>query len=455
MKTGKNKDFSQGSVWGNILRMAIPMILAQLIHLLYNVVDRIYIGHIPGTDALAMTGVGLTLPIMTILAAFANLFGMGGAPLFSMSWGAGDEGRAQKIMGNAFSMLLGTGVLLGLACYVLRRPVLYLFGASDATYPFADDYLTIYLIGTLFVMISHGMNYFINAQGFGVIGMMTVSIGAVINLILDPILIFYMELGEEGAAIATVISQGISTVWALWFLMGKRAIIPITRESMKLSPGIVWEIVCLGISGFIMQITNSISQIMGNVMLQTWGGDLYVGIMTVINSVREIITLPMQGLTNGAKPVISFNYGAKRYDRVKSAIGFMSVACILMSVAAWGLMFFFPRFFLELFNDDPVLIETGIPAMRIYFAGIFMMSLQFAGQSTFTALGCARHAVFFSTFRKVAIVAPLTVILPALWGLGTDGVFLAEPISNYVGGIACYVTMMFVVRKKLRQEENT
>ena len=434
--------------------MAIPMILAQLIHLLYNVVDRIYIGHIPGADALAMTGVGLTLPVITILAAFANLFGMGGSPLFSMAWGAGDEKRAQTIMGNAFSMLLGTGVLLGLACYVLRRPVLYLFGASDATYVFADDYLTIYLIGTLFVMICNGMNYFINAQGFGVIGMLTVSIGSVLNLILDPILIFGLNMGVKGAAIATVISQGVSAVWVLWFLMGKRAVIPISKESMKISGGIVWEIVCLGISGFIMQITNSIAQIMGNVMLQTWGGDLYVGVMTVINSVREIITLPMQGLTNGAKPVISYNYGAKQFARVKSAIRFMTAACILLSVTAWALMFFCPRFFLELFNEDALLIEAGIPAMRIYFAGIFMMSLQFAGQATFTALGCARHAVFFSTFRKVAIVAPLSVLLPALWGLGTDGVFLAEPISNYVGGIACYVTMMFVVRKKLRQEEH-
>ena len=454
MKTGNKRDFSQGSVWGNILRMAIPMILAQLINLLYNVVDRIYIGHIPGAEALAMTGVGLTLPVISILAAFANLFGMGGAPPFSMAWGAGNEKRAGTIMGNAFSMLLGTGVVLGLAFYVLRRPVLYLFGASDATYSFADDYLTIYLMGTLFVMISQGMNYFINAQGFGMIGMLTVSIGAVLNLILDPILIFGLALGVKGAAIATVISQGISALWALLFLSGRRAVIPISRESMRLSGSIVWEIVCLGMSGFVMQITNSVAQIMGNVMLQIWGGDLYVGVMTVINSVREVMTMPLMGLANGAKPVMSFNYGAKRYDRVKSAIRFITVVCILLSIAVWALLFFCPRFFMELFNDDPVLIEVGIPAMRLYFAGIFMMSLQFAGQATFTALGCARHAVFFSTFRKVAIVAPLSVILPNLWELGTDGVFLAEPISNYVGGIACYVTMMFVVRKKLRQEEN-
>jgi Na+-driven multidrug efflux pump len=204
-----------------------------------------------------------------------------------------------------------------------------------------------------------------------------------------------------------------------------------------------------------MQITNSVAQIMGNVMLQIWGGDLYVGIMTVINSVREVMTMPLMGLANGAKPVMSFNYGAKQFDRVKNAIRFITVVCILLSVGVWALLFFCPRFFMELFNDDPALIEMGIPAMRLYFSGIFMMSLQFAGQATFTALGCARHAVFFSTFRKVAIVAPLSVLLPSLWGLGTDGVFLAEPVSNYVGGIACYLTMMIVVRKKLQQEKTT
>lgn len=438
-------------MWGNILAMAIPMILAQLINLLYNVVDRIYIGHIPGADSLAMTGVGLTLPIISIIAAFANLYGMGGAPLFSMARGAGETQRARDLMGNSFTMLLGTGVVLGLACYFLRRPVLYLFGASDVTYPYADDYLCIYLIGTLFVMISQGMNFFINAQGFGVIGMLTVSIGAALNLILDPIFIFAFDMGVKGAAIATVISQGVSAIWALAFLFGRRALIPFSKESMKLRFSLIKEIVTLGLSGFIMQITNSVAQIMGNAMLQIWGGDLFVGVMTVINSVREIITLPLRGLTSGAQPVISFNYGARAYDRVKSAIQFMTLASVFLSVVSWALLFFCPRFFLELFNDDPALIEAGIPAMRMYFGGIFMMSLQFAGQATFTALGCSKQAVFFSMFRKVAIVAPLSVILPNLWGLGTDGVFLAEPVSNYVGGIACYATMMIVVGRKLRQ----
>lgn len=426
------------------------MILAQLINLLYNVVDRIYIGHIPEADALAMTGVGLTLPIVTIIGAFANLYGMGGGPLFSMARGAGEPKRASAIMGNAFTMLVINGIILAILCYLFRRPVLYLFGASDVTYPYADAYLTIYLLGTLFVMISQGMNYFINAQGFGVIGMLTVSIGAVLNLLLDPLFIFVLGLGVQGAAAATVIAQGVSAAWALLFLLGRHPVIPLTKEGMKVKWHIVSQTVSLGMSGFVMSITNGIVQIMGNAMLQRWGGDLYVGVMTVINSVREVMTLPLQGMTRGAQPVISFNYGAGRYDRVKSAIRFITVSCIIISLAAWGLLFFFPRFFLQLFNDDAALIEAGIPAMRLYFAGIFMMALQFAGQATFTALGCAKQAVFFSMFRKVVIVTPLTALLPYVWGLGTDGVFLAEPVSNFVGGIACYATMLFVVGKKLK-----
>lgn len=450
MGAEQKKDFSQGSVWRNILSISVPMILAQLINLLYNVVDRIYIGHIPEADALAMTGVGLTLPIVTIIGAFANLYGMGGGPLFSMARGAGEPKRASAIMGNAFTMLVINGIILAILCYLFRRPVLYLFGASDVTYPYADAYLTIYLLGTLFVMISQGMNYFINAQGFGVIGMLTVSIGAVLNLLLDPLFIFVLGLGVQGAAAATVIAQGVSAAWALLFLLGRHPVIPLTKEGMKVKWHIVSQTVSLGMSGFVMSITNGIVQIMGNAMLQRWGGDLYVGVMTVINSVREVMTLPLQGMTRGAQPVISFNYGAGRYDRVKSAIRFITVSCIIISLAAWGLLFFFPRFFLQLFNDDAALIEAGIPAMRLYFAGIFMMALQFAGQATFTALGCAKQAVFFSMFRKVVIVTPLTALLPYVWGLGTDGVFLAEPVSNFVGGIACYATMLFVVGKKLK-----
>lgn len=444
-------DFGQGSVAGNIMRLAIPMTLAQLINVLYNVVDRIYIGHIPHTSTQALTGIGLTLPVITIITAFANLFGMGGAPLFSMARGRGDTERARKIMANSFSMLIISGVLLAVLGYLFKQPLLYLFGASDVTFPYADAYLTLYLCGTLFVMTSLGMNNFINAQGFGITGMLTVSIGAVLNLILDPIFIFVFHMGVRGAASATVLSQFVSAVWVFRFLTGRKAILRIAGTYMRPEAALVKEITGLGLSGFVMAVTNGSVQIMCNATLQRYGGDLYVGIMTVINSVREIVTMPVNGLTSGAQPVMSFNYGAEKYDRVRSAIRFSTIWAIVFSTAAWAMIFFFPNFFLHLFSSETELIQDGVPAMRIYFFGIFMMALQFAGQSVFVALGKSRQAVFFSLFRKVVIVIPLTLWLPAIYGLGTDGVFLAEPVSNFIGGTACFVTMMLTVWPALRR----
>lgn len=448
-----SSDFSKGSISGNILRLAVPMTFAQLINVLYNVVDRIYIGHIPHTSTEALTGIGLTLPVITIITAFANLFGMGGAPLFSIARGSGDEKKAQEIMANSFSMLLISGIILALVCFIFRRPLMYLFGASDVTYPYAGAYLSIYLCGTLFVMVSLGMNNFINAQGFGVMGMLTVSIGAVLNLILDPIFIFVFHMGVRGAALATILSQLVSAVWVFRFLTGEKAVIRLPRTLARPQLSIVKDITGLGLSGFVMSITNGSVQIMCNAMLQRWGGDLYVGIMTVINSVREIITMPVNGLTSGAQPVMSFNYGAGEYRRVKSAIRFTSVACIIFSLASWALLFFFPHFFIHLFNSEPELLEKGVPAMKLYFFGIFMMALQFAGQSTFVALGKSKQAVFFSLFRKVIIVIPLTIFLPAA-GFGADGVFLAEPVSNFIGGTASFVTMLLTVWPRLKETQS-
>jgi len=450
--TRVNSDFSQGSVRSNILRLALPLTVAQLINLLYNIVDRIFVGHIPGANTDPFTGMGITLPIITIIIAFANLFGTGGAPLFSMARGAGDTERAGRILGNVFSMLMASGVALMAVIYLAKRPLLYLFGASDETFSYADDYLSIYLLGTLFVMISLGLNSFINAQGFALTGMLTVSIGAVLNLILDPVFIFLLHLGVRGAAIATVISQAVSAAWVLRFLTGKQAIIPLVREHMKVQWKLVREITKLGLAGFIMAITNSTVQIVCNSTLQAWGGDLYVAIMTALNSVREILMMPMQGLSSGAQPVMSFNYGAKEYGRVKQAIRYTTVVCVVYSLAAWALLLGFPRFFIHLFNSDPTLLDRGVPAMHIYFFGIFLMALQMAGQCTFTALGRSKHAIFFSLLRKAIIVVPLTIWLPTVGGLGTDGVFLAEPISNLVGGVACFTTMVFTVRKMLREE---
>lgn len=450
--SGNANDFSKGSIARNIIDLAVPMTLAQLINVMYSIVDRIYIGHLPQASSQALTGIGLCLPIITIITAFANLFGMGGAPLCSIARGGHEEKRAEKVMGNSFTMLLISGAVLMAACLLFKEPLMYLFGASEATYPYADQYITIYICGTLFVMTSLGMNNFINAQGFGKTGMLTVLLGAVMNIILDPVFIFGLGMGVSGAAAATILSQGASALWVFRFLTGKKALLKLTGKSMRLEAGLVKEITLLGTSGFVMSVTNGTVQIVCNAVLARHGGDLYVGIMTVINSVREIITMPVTGLTSGAQPVIGYNYGAGCYGRVKSAIKFMSIGCIVFSLVVWAVLFFEPRFFLHLFTQETALIEAGIPAMRIYFCGIFMMALQFAGQSTYVALNRPKQAVFFSLFRKVIIVVPLTLILPLIGGLGTNGVFLAEPVSNVVGGTASFATMLITVWPGLKEK---
>lgn len=450
-ETEERNDFSKGSVVRHILSLAAPMTMAQLINVLYSVVDRIYIGHLPHASAQALTGIGLCLPVITIISAFANLFGMGGAPLCSIARGGHRDDRAQKVMGNSFSMLLLTGATLMVLFLFFKEPVLYLFGASEVTFRYADAYLTIYLLGTVFVMTSLGMNNFINAQGFGKMGMMTVLLGAVMNIILDPVLIFGFDMGVQGAAIATVISQGASAVWVFCFLTGKKALFKLTRESMKIRLSLVKEITFLGTSGFVMSVTNGTVQIVCNAVLARLGGDIYVGIMTVINSVREIASLPLNGLTSGAQPVMGYNYGAGCYRRVRTAIRFITAVGIGFSLVVWAVVFVEPRFFLHLFTQEQELITGGIPAMQIYFCGFFMMALQFVGQSTYVALNRPKQAVFFSLFRKVIIVVPLTVLLPLIGNLGTDGVFWAEPVSNVIGGTACFVTMMFTVWPALKE----
>ena len=378
---------------------------------------------------------------------------MGGAPLCSIERGRGNVDEAEKIMGNSFAMMVIFGIGLTVLGIALKRPMLYLFGASDNTYPYADQYVTIYLLGSLFVMAGLGMNSFINSQGFGRIGMMTVLLGAVANIILDPIFIFVFHMGVQGAALATIISQALSAAWILKFLTGKKTILKLRRSAMKLEKKRVLSIMGLGLSGFTMSITNSLVQIVCNATLRDFGGDLYVGVMTVINSIREVVQLPVQGLTNSSQPVMGFNYGAEKYGRVKEAIRFTSVVAIVYTCAMWAGLYFAPGFFIGIFSSEPELLEIGVPAMHIYYFGFFMMSLQMAGQSVFVALGRAKNAVFFSIFRKVIIVFPLTVILPHLWGLGTDGVFLAEPISNFIGGLACYVTMLLTVWRELGRKE--
>lgn len=445
-------DFSQGSVVKNILGMAIPMILAQLVNVLYSIVDRIYISRMPGDAFWALTGVGICLPIISMVMAFANLFGMGGGPLCSIERGRGNYAEAEKIMGNSFIMLLISGIILTILGLLLKKPMLYMFGASDQTFPYADQYVTIYLLGNVFVLISLGMNHFINAQGFGKIGMLTVALGAVTNIILDPIFIFLLDLGVQGAALATIISQFLSALWVIQFLTGKKAILTLKRRCFHLEINRVRRILGLGISGFVMQFTNSLVAIVFNATLQQFGGDLYVGIMIVLNSIREFLTLPVLGLGNGAQPVIGFNYGAHEYTRVKSCIKFTTFASLLFTIIPWLLLESFPGFFIAVFNNDTQVLQAGIPMLRLFYAGFIFMAFQHAGQSTFVALGKSKRAIFFSTFRKVVLVLPLVLLLPRLWGLGSTGVFLAEPISEIVGGTACFITMLLTVWRELKEE---
>ena len=430
----------------NILQMALPMTVAQLINILYNIVDRMYLGRLPGH--LSLTGLGLCLPIISILMGFANLCGMGGAPLCSIHRGKGENGEAERILGNSFALLLLFGAGLTALGLAFRRPILYLFGASDLTFPYANDYLTIYLLGTLFVMIGLGMNPFINAQGFSRMGMMTVALGAAVNIVLDPIFIFALDMGVRGAALATVLAQGCSALWVLKFLTGRRALLRLRWNTLRLQAARVRRILALGTSGFVMSMTNSLVQVLCNASLQHYGGDLYVGVMTVINSIREVVSMPVQGITNGCQPVLGYNYGAGEYERVRRGIRFTTVLTVGYSVAAWALVMAVPELLIRIFNDEPELIAAGIPAFRLYFAAFFCMSFQFIGQSVFVGLGRSRSAVFFSLLRKAFIVAPLTLLLPGL-GMGVDGVFVAEPVSNVLGGLACLLTMYITVYRRL------
>ena len=429
-------DFSQGSIAKNIMSLAVPMTAAQLINVLYSVVDRMYLGRLPGH--LALTGLGLTIPIVSIIMGFANLCGTGGAPLCSICRGRGDREEAERVMGNAFTLLLIFGGAVTTLFLIFKRPVLYLFGASDATYPYADAYMTVYLLGTVFVMIGLGMNPFINAQGFGRVGMMTVG-----NIVLDPIFIFWLDLGVQGAAWATVIAQGCSAVWVLVFLTGRRAALRLRPQCMALKAARVRRIVSLGLSGFFMNLTNSLVQVVCNATLQVYGGDLYVGVMTIINSLREVFMMPVHGLSNGAQPVTGYNYGAGLYSRVRQSIRFSVAGTVGCAALFWAAAMVFPGALIRIFNGDAEVLAAGVPAMRIYFCLFIPMSLQMAGQGVFVSLGRSRQAIFFSLLRKAVINAPLTVLLP-VW-MGTDGVFVAEAVSQLVGGLACIITMYWTV----------
>ena len=440
-------DFSKGSILSNMISLAVPMTLAQLVNVLYNIIDRIYIGRIGDGATLALTALGVCLPLITMVTAFANLVGMGGAPLFSIERGAGRRDEAEGILANSVTLLVILSVLLTVLGQIFKTPLLRLLGASADTLPYAKSYITIYFMGNIFVMMTLGLNSFINAEGFGKTGMLTVIIGAALNIILDPIFIFALDMGVAGAAAATVISQLASALWTFAFLRSARADIRINFKRLRLVSRRVKKILALGLSGFTMAVTNSLVSMTCNSALQRHGGDLYIGAMTIINSVREIFSMPVMGLSNSAQPIIGFNYGAGEYKRVKQAIRYMSIILIVYTAAAWAAISLLPHFLIGIFSSDAALMRVGVPSMHIYFFGFFMMALQFSGQSTFTALGKSKQAMFFSVFRKIIIVIPLTLLLP--YRFGVNGVFIAEPVSNFIGGAACFITMMLTVYRKL------
>ena len=445
-------DFSRGPVWKQIMNLALPLTVAEIVQLLYNIVDRIYLGHMPGEGSLPLTGVGLVFPVVSLVGAFTSLFGQGGTPLFSMARGAGNDERASRLQGCVFSLLALSSAALMALMYLFHRPVLFAFGASEQSFPYARDYLMIYLLGTPFTMIATGMNGFISAQGHPRTGMLTTVLGAVINLLLDPLFLFVFRMGVRGAALATVLSQAVSCLWVLRFLTGKKALLPLNKAHLRVKKRMLGEIVSLGVVGFIMKATNAVVQVAANATLQQFGGDIYVSVMTVLNSVREILSLPVMGITAGGQPVMGYNYGARLYGRVRQSIRFTSLAGIVYTLAAWAAVLVGARQLAGLFTSDAEILALAPRCLRLYFIGFVFQAFQMSAQHTFQALGDARHAVFFSLLRKVIIVTPLTLLLPRL-GLGTDGVFLAEPVSNFLGGMAAFITMYLTVYRKLREEE--
>lgn len=444
-------DFSRGSILKHILRIAVPMTAAQLITMLYNVIDRVFIGRIGGTETTdALTGVGICMPVVSIVMAFANLVGAGAAPLISIERGRKNAHEAEKLLGTAVSLLLIFSAAITAAGLIFKAPVLRMLGASNATFKYADTYMTIYLAGSVFPILTLGLNSIINAQGYGKIGMLTITIGAVLNIALDPILIFGLNMGVSGAAAATVISQFVSALWAIWFMtFGKSEYKIRLHNLLKLKFKRIKKITALGLAGFTMLATNAAVQAVCNITLKTYGSDIYIGVMTIINSVRDIISLPVQGFSQGTQPVLGYNYGAGNNARVKSGIRSMSVIMIIYTCIAWLAVSIFPRFFIGIFTENADLFAHGVPAMHIYFFGFVFMALQFSGQTTFTALDKPKQAVFFSLLRKIVIVVPLTLFLPKIWNPPINGVFWAEPISNIIGGTAAFVTMIFTVYRKL------
>lgn len=441
-KQGVKQDMGSGSIPKLMMNLAIPAVVAQLINMLYNIVDRIYIGHIPEAGASALTGVGLFLPILMMINAFAMLAGSGGAPRAAVAMGKNEQENAQKILGNCFSVLMIFAVVLTAAFYAFAPQLLRLFGASDVTLPYALSYARIYILGTVFVMIVMGLNPFITTQGFAKFSMITTVVGAVCNIILDPILIFGLHMGVQGAAVATVISQAVSAVWVMVFLCGSKTMLKLTLPDMKIVPEIILPCLALGVSTFVMLSTESILNISFNSSLSRFGGDVAVGAMTIISSCNQLVTLPLQGICQGGQPIMSYNFGAGKKERVKQAFRCQFLACVGYAALLWALMMIAPQVFASIFSSNGELVDYTVWAMRIYMAGIFSTGVQIACQQTFMALGQAKISLLMACLRKLVLLIPLIFILPFFFSNKVFAVFVAEPVSDIIAA-SVTATMLF------------
>ena len=451
----KRVDFENGTVTGNILEAALPMLVAQILNLLYNIVDRIYIARIPEVGTAALGAVGLCFPLIVIITAFANLFGNGGAPLFAIQRGQKDERKAVAIMDTSFTMVCASAIVLMVIGFLFARPILILFGASDNSLVYALPYMMIYLLGTLPSMVAVGMNPFINAQGYSLIGMCSVAVGAGANLLLDPLFIFGLGFGVRGAAIATVLSQCLSAIFVFYFLTKKSELKVrlLKKNEIAACMGYAKNIISLGMAGFIMQLTNSLVTICCNNVLSVTGGDIYISVMTIVSSVRQLVETPIHAMSEGSSPILSYNYGARRPARVRKAGMVMGALILAYSAVIWSIIILEPRPLIRIFSSDAQLTKDAVPALNQYFAAFIFMDLQYMGQTVFKSLNKKKQAIFFSMLRKVFIVVPLTYLMPYALHMGTDGVFLAEPVSNVIGGTLCFATMLITVLPELKRME--
>ncbi|MGO5052081.1 MATE family efflux transporter [Lachnospiraceae bacterium LCP25S3_G4] len=431
-----------------IFSMALPAVAAQLINVLYNIVDRMYIGHIPGYGDMALTGVGVTFPILMIISAFSAFAGMGGAPLASIRLGKKDYDGAEKILGNSTGLLILFSIVLTTIFMIFKTPILYAFGASDNIIGYAEEYITIYLIGTIFVQFAVGLNTFISGQGNAKVAMLSVLIGAIINIILDPIFIFACNMGVRGAALATIISQAVSAIWVVHFLVSGKSVIKIRRKNIKLDRVMVGSIAALGVAPFIMQSTESLVSITLNAGLQKYGGDLYVGSMSILLSVMQLIVIPIQGISQGVQPIISYNYGAGNKERVVGSFKRMLSICLGASIIAGGLAVLQPKIFVSIFTNNQELIALTSKVMPIFFIGICIFGVQMACQTTFLALGQAKISLMIALLRKVILLIPLAIVLPKF--LGVMGIYYAEPIADIISVVVTLATFLLSYKKILR-----